>query len=1417
MTLFDAVLEQAGKVLDLHLDERSSVVAHGLRPTEDMFRCVELCAGIACSSLGLDLAGFRHVCSGEWRSPFVDLHRVTKPGVTVVQGDICDPACLKEVASKVDPPFTLMTGFSCQPYSSGGSQGGSSDERSSTVPATVRAVHLLQSPLLIVENVTQARTNQFVRACLQQLATVLGYHISELTMKLEDNWCARRHRWWLIASHPALGPVTLSDWPKNPSLTIRDVMPFIKSWSIEDLEQLRLSPLEESKFTLDGSSLRRYMIQTEGKLPTSLHSCGSQASECPCGCRRAFSESLLRQRRVYAQLIQLHSAAGTIGYRHLHPIELALLNAMLPPAAWMSHDRPSLRLCLSAIGQLASPMQSVWIGSCVMQQLCTVLELPPVSPFEKLCTLKSQLFGFARDLFPSLAKDPTPVAWTTLTYPDGTQVRVQVQPETTVIELFQAELALSQDATSDQWIDASTGNQLDYSTCVAGLTILVKGDRHSASASSSGLPPWTSDVTPIPVLFEDPEQEDTLEDTEVPPVISETAAERWLAPVPSVGLGLEVASTASADPGHIMDALPGLRHLSGAQLVALVPPLVSDVSSCAMFRRTVVSLEARLAVLANEELAMGDDELNLHLMACIKLSGRTDVQYLDPLLAGSWLQSGTVDCVREWMANTPWSFHDCHGRPCPKVIGCPLCGLLESRMSRLAMWEHADVDVDCLNPLHGLLSASWGRPMFGLACTRRSFARGLCGAASVAFVSHRLLGHDLPSSEAALMSLHQDLKASFADTCRTAPVLLKPWCWGFGQADVIGLTSELLQTHGVPAGQAMLRAKLVVQSLGKLEVQKAVLGIAPWKSLKVLANMQTPPLQMVLPDEQAQHGAAKQPLKGGGKPKKPPQTKKVMPSRPADLDPSKLQLEPGAFCVGQDEPVCQIPFENFGPLAVGVALATYQDALPFLQAGQLLTNHGLALLVLNPPGDVSTALIWSTVRFAARCSMNQEPMIVSGLLVQLGRACVYQFTAKDTPAVVATEAACARITVYQDQWENDWEDFANRPVKHVLSVLQCLQTCRNGDQCTCPCWHPKPDQPPDAVLDVFRRQFFTETGRPVKWDKAAYFAFFVRYVKSLEHGVLTSSGLHGIYVEPKTEDALRPHEDYQVVWLPQLDFGSIVHRAKCEVDCLGLARTGKRYGLRVHVQKFQQLFRRVKPDAVYLAPGTRTLYHCGPWPFGSDRKSVAKTLKACNWECRPLQPVQHVSGGLMWSVQAVDEPPVRVLSMQHGQVVITCPDQKTAAPAMPDQVVGHASTLDLCRQTDAAGQDPWLTNDPWSKAVSNVSPMPAGPPAQPVLQELEQRIEQSILSRLPATDKMEVDDQDQRLQMLEAQVHQLTTRQASLETTVQDNHQQNTAQVQSLQQQMKVQLDLQTHQMQSMLTDQMARIETILAKKPRTE
>ena len=82
---------------------------------------------------------------------------------------------------------------------------------------------------------------------------------------------------------------------------------------------------------------------------------------------------------------------------------------------------------------------------------------------------------------------------------------------------------------------------------------------------------------------------------------------------------------------------------------------------------------------------------------------------------------------------------------------------------------------------------------------------------------------------------------------------------------------------------------------------------------------------------------------------------------------------------------------------------------------------------------------------------------------------------------------------------------------------------------------------------------------------------------------------------------------------------------------------------------------------------------------------------------------------------------------------------------------------------------------------------------------------------------MEVDSQDQRMQQLESQVQQLTSKQVAMENTIHEHHQQNAVQVQTLQQQMKMQLDMQTQHMSTMLSDQMSRIEAILAKKPRTE
>ena len=81
----------------------------------------------------------------------------------------------------------------------------------------------------------------------------------------------------------------------------------------------------------------------------------------------------------------------------------------------------------------------------------------------------------------------------------------------------------------------------------------------------------------------------------------------------------------------------------------------------------------------------------------------------------------------------------------------------------------------------------------------------------------------------------------------------------------------------------------------------------------------------------------------------------------------------------------------------GVALTNFADATPFLQADKLLTSRGLALLILNPPKDLPTNLQYATVRFAARCALNQEPMLLTGALVQLGGAVIYQYIGPEYP------------------------------------------------------------------------------------------------------------------------------------------------------------------------------------------------------------------------------------------------------------------------------------------------------------------------------------------------------------------------------------------------------------------------------------
>ena len=186
--------------------------------------------------------------------------------------------------------------------------------------------------------------------------------------------------------------------------------------------------------------------------------------------------------------------------------------------------------------------------------------------------------------------------------------------------------------------------------------------------------------------------------------------------------------------------------------------------------------------------------------------------------------------------------------------------------------------------------------------------------------------------------------------------------------------------------------------------------------------------------------------------------------------------------------------------------------------------------------------------------------------------------------------ACARIIAFAEQLQVDWETFAEHPFRHILSPLPPLQTrCINS--CQCDKRHPIASDSSDVLLDVFRQQFFTNAGGSPHMQPRRR----IQCAELLPRSYRCSScqGSKAIYLEPRLPDASAPSDEFQAVWVPkalwvpQANHAMAQHQAQCEPMSLRLARTGRRFGIRVKAQSFQQLFEKLKREGQVLSPGTK--------------------------------------------------------------------------------------------------------------------------------------------------------------------------------------------------------------------------------------
>ena len=356
VTIYNAELSAAGQLPRLHLGNHAGWIAHS-KPTHGaFFQLKELCAGLGGFSQGANFVGIKTVACLDHSRLACDALRLQ--GHQVVHAQMEDMEALfkfHQIGSA--QPCLLSAGFPCQPYSAQGDQQGMRDSRGQTLISILKASWYMQSVGLILECVHNARHNVDVQNLLAQYANLRRWQVHHVTLDLQDQWASKRKRWWCIMiPEDSRVPFSLHPWPStNPFPNVGPVIQEWPVWSNADESNLQWTSEEEQKYgdPQYGRDLRH--LNTAAPAPTALHSWGVALQACPCGCRSGpLSDTRLRQHGLRGFSV-ISSSAGM--KRFLHPGEAGFLNTLMPSTPLPGPARHAL--CL--IGQLAAPLQAVWV------------------------------------------------------------------------------------------------------------------------------------------------------------------------------------------------------------------------------------------------------------------------------------------------------------------------------------------------------------------------------------------------------------------------------------------------------------------------------------------------------------------------------------------------------------------------------------------------------------------------------------------------------------------------------------------------------------------------------------------------------------------------------------------------------------------------------------------------------------------------------------------------------------------------------------------------------------------------------------------------------------------------------------------------------------------------------------------------
>lgn len=1426
--MFGLVVTGLGSRLQVSIS--ADTVIHALTPPSaaSFGKIVDLCCGMGCWSLAAQELGLKVVAGVDSNPRWEPLFHALHQDAAFVQGDIGDTSVLSHLHHLHAARAIVIAGVSCQPYSKAGDRRGMTDDRASSLPRALKAAWMLQSPVVILECVPDVLHDRGFQEVLTQACMEGGFHLAQHVLKLQDVWCARRERWFGVLTAIPLGKCSLADLPLTQMHRhVKDVMPYVKQWAPEEEAQLTLSLYELCKFyDFACGGIEALYLRMDATLPTTLHSIGNQLYACACGCRPALSLERLAARGLFGVLIPLaktfiHENMGRRDCRYPHPKELMLLNGGPPDLDFGSNHK----LAMSGIGQCVSPLQGLWVLAGVVQHCHAFLGVAPLDPVSllesfmaKILTQRDAIWPVEIPMAQEEVVDPllVKVAW----YGEAESHEIKIDPMATIQQLLRAEMDLTQFDGDVRVYDAA-GRRLDECSLVAF--------HHHLVLCPVGCQPVQSQVHDA-LMCPCSEWEDQDED-ELTPTVPYDVDE---SDIPGVTWPID-ASVYARDI-----ALQDVNHL-----FRLGCPQMVDQAQLMSFVALRISAEERRAILAVQGQMWADDEVRSALCTLVgSASEEQNAVMWDPL-AMTWLVAeGKLGQLAEFVSRVP-------------AKATVVSALVLDRHWYPLVWrcDHGQVFLytcdaslsvhPVVEALHRRFCEAWTCPVLPVTVARvLGQLEGLCGAMAVAYVDHLLHQTALPDTLEQLRSYHMVWRLQFdANIPASAPC---PWIWGRGEASWKHRLEALLQEHGVAHEQSSSRAKMVIDKLGEANVTKALSSQQAWRDLKWHANSCVPPVQLIQPQELqraierrtavsgpiGRRAQKQQRAKGKGKGK----------SSPMLLDPAGLRVESGLFHCGDGQPLSQLDVASIRPNISGIFLLSLSDAGPYLKAGKILSAGGLGMLLVDcVASQVQTELQIEPVRFPAVCLANAEPLLIEGVLCQLGNLKVQRMIPSNQCSLVSMATCVARVLVFRDLVEGTWDSFREHPMRYIFSKLPILRPC-NDPQCVgnCEAWHPAEScDVADPLLEVWSKSWMSLSFNPMAPAAADTFSVHVRLPVCLQHQLQHYSGLGGLFLEPRQVNGRTPSDRYYVIWLAKTSYQELMMLKQSTPDIIGLARLGHKYGVRCLTTKAQELHALLRPGGSFLPAGKKLHFSLGPVPYGTLRSSIVEVLAAIPWVGRPLQPMvtPNTIGGVLWKIQAVEPPPVSVVHTDCGELVISRLDEQAPVPQVRPAVVASNKTLQLCTNVvPQAKVDTLQLHDPWEDAHKKRSAGGLAPGLPDPVVALEQKVVESVLAKLPKAN-MEVDsaaNEDAmiaRVDLLERKVNELHDGQCRIQAVVteqgkQHGHQiqrletavsDNVAKLGSFQNQFQKQLEQQQSQLDGLFKRQMEKLEDLLAKKARRE